>query len=151
MNDRNYSIDLMKFFCITGVICIHTNICNQIQLGGIIVVLCRVAVPLFLISLGYFFNMKFSKEHSKAYFFKIIKIYVFWSIFYICLSLGWRILTNITNIKVATNYFKEYFEGFNLLDLYYARGIIKYHLWYLSSLIVVVPILYYVIKNQLII
>ena len=68
VNKRNYSIDVLKFFCILGVIIIHThpfaNVQESIFLGEyiatIINIIPRVCVPLFFISTGYFFYKKCS-------------------------------------------------------------------------------------------
>ncbi|MHC5217033.1 acyltransferase family protein [Enterococcus sp. LJL128] len=45
----------------------------------------RLAVPLFLVSTGYFYRRKllFSAAYSKIYFKKQIKVYLFWSLFYV--------------------------------------------------------------------
>ena len=40
--------------------------------------------------------------------------------------------------------------SFKISDIYYASGIVEYHLWYLSSLICCVPLLYMIISRGLI-
>ena len=61
MTKRNYSLDFMKFFCITAVVCAHLQVFGGLKLGVIINTLCRVAVPLFFICSGYLFKSRFSK------------------------------------------------------------------------------------------
>jgi surface polysaccharide O-acyltransferase-like enzyme len=146
--ERNYVLDKMKFFCIIAVVCIHTVPFDGTNLGWIINTLCRSAVPLFFICSGYLFYSKFSYGYMKKYFFKITKLFFSWSIFYIILGLGLASISNIKDSISLLDGIKEYFSGFNLLNLYYANGIIKYHLWYLSATIVIIPILYFVIKNN---
>ena len=76
MENRNYSLDFMKFFCITAIVCIHLAPFSGSKLGIIINTLCRVALPLIFICSGYLFLSKFSKEHSKKYFYKMLKFFI---------------------------------------------------------------------------
>lgn len=147
--ERNYNIDTMKCFCIIAVVCIHTCPFAEKSLGLIINVISRVAVPLFFISSGYLFYSKFSEKYTKRYFIKILKIYISWTLFYIVMSLVLMSLFNILNGLNVLNGYKEYFSNFNLLNIYYSSGIIRYHLWYLSTMLLVIPILYFVIKKNL--
>ena len=73
IKSRNYSLDFMKFFCITAIICINLAPFSGSKLGIIINTLCRVAVPLFFICSGYLFLSKLSKDYSKKYFYKMLK------------------------------------------------------------------------------
>lgn len=127
--------DVLKLIISFFVVCIHTGIgattteMNLYFLQG----LFRVAVPIFFFLAGYFLFRKIpkekvmSKESSEAikrYFYRILLIYVIWSLFYLVIA---QIPEWIKN-------------GFSLRDLFvyieYAtiRGDSYLHLWYLSSL-----------------
>lgn len=150
MGERNYAIDKMKFLCMIAVVCIHTNPFGNKDIGLMINVLCRVAVPLFFISSGYLLNSKFSYEYVHKYFIKILKLFLSWVIFYILLNLTLKSISNIVNGDYIFNGYKELFSNFKILDIYYGGGIIKYHLWYLASTLCVIPILYITIKYKIV-
>lgn len=146
--ERNYAIDKIKFFCSIAIVCIHTSPFNGYEIGRIINVICRIGVPLFFISSGYLFYNKFSFNYTKKYFIKITKLFISWVIFYIILGLSCISISNVMNGKFIFYNYKQYFYEFNIMDLYYAKGIIRYHLWYLSSMIIMIPILYCILKSK---
>lgn len=151
MNDRVESLDFMKFFCALAVVCIHTNPFKEYgNIGVIIKVLCRIGVPFFFLCSGYLLGLKRDRKYFKKYFVNILKIFISWSLFYIILSLSLQSVTNIFNGKTFFAGYKEYLSGFSLILLYYPVGIIKYHLWYLSALIVIIPILYIAFKYDVV-
>lgn len=144
---RNYSLDKMKFYCIIAIVCLHTTPFQETKVGWIINVLCKNAVPLFFICSGYWFYAKYSRDYAKKYFLKITKLFICWSIFYIILDL--ICLSILNNSLGLSSLIKYYFSGFNILRFYYCGGIIKFHLWYLSATLVVLPLLYVTIKDNL--
>lgn len=146
--ERNYSIDRMKFLCCIAVVCIHTSPFKDYAIGTIINVVSRVAVQLFFVSSGYLFYGNFNLNYTKKYIIKIAKLFISWTIFYIILGLSLASISNILNGNNVFYGYKDYFSQFNIIDLYYTKGIIKYHLWYLSSTIIIIPILYLIIKNN---
>ena len=146
MKSRNYSIDFMKFFCITAIVCIHLAPFSGSKLGIIINTLCRIALPLIFICSGYLFLDKFSKEHSKRYFYKMLKLFIISNILYLVLLIFINILFN--NGIRSTIYY--YFSNLKLTDFYYGDGIIEFHLWYLTAMVLIVPILYFTVKYNLI-
>lgn len=150
-------MDSLKFFCVLGVICIHTIPFNSAEisftgsqyLSIILNTIARVCVPIFFICSGYIFYNRCSKEYTKKYIINLIKVLLTWSIIYISYNICIQIMSNLINRRAALNGIIEYLNKFNVIDLYYATGIIYYHLWYLSSMIIVIPILYYIIKKNL--
>ena len=158
MEYRNYSIDSLKFFCILGVIAIHTNPFGGIELnfigsryiGIIINTIVRVCVPLFFVSSGYFFYNKCNKEYMKKYTMNLIKILASWIVIYILYNISINVLSNLINSRFIFDGIVDFFSGFNLLNIYYATGIVKYHLWYLSAMIIIIPTLYFVIDKNLV-
>ena len=143
---RNYSLDFMKFFCIAAIVCIHLAPFAGSTIGVIINTLCRVALPLIFICSGYLFLSKFSKNHSKKYFFKMLKYFVIWNILYFILLICINILFR-NNISELIYYF---LSNFKITDIYYGEGMIEFHLWYLTAMVLIVPILYFIVKYKLI-
>lgn len=146
IKSRNYSLDFMKFFCITAIVCIHLSPFLGSKLGIIINTLCRVALPLIFICSGYLFLSKFSKEHSKKYFNKMLKLFIISNILYLVLLIFINILFH--NGIRSTIY--HYFSNLKLTDFYYGDGMIEFHLWYLTAMVLIVPILYFTVKYNLI-
>ena len=143
---RNYSLDFMKFFCITAIVCIHLAPFSGSKLGIIINTLCRVALPLIFICSGYLFLSKFSKEHSKKYFYKMLKLFIISNILYLVLLIFINILFH--NGIRSTIYY--YFSNLKLTDFYYGDGMIEFHLWYLTAMVLIVPIIHFIINYNLI-
>lgn len=154
MKKRNYSIDTLKFFCILGVICRHYVPFNGMDLGwpgsrylGIVInTIARVCVPLFFMITGYFSYKKNDFKYTKCKVTNLSKILISWSIIYIIANFFMSI--NLKNSTTIADQFLHYIGTFRITDLYYATGIINYHLWYLSALIVAVIILYYIVKRK---
>lgn len=136
----------MKFFCITAIVCIHLAPFWGSKLGIIINTLCRVALPLIFICSGYLFLSKFSKEHSKKYFYKMLKFFVISNILYFMLLIFINILFH--NGIRSTIYY--YFTNLKIADFYYGDGMVEFNLWYLTAMVLIVPILYFTVKYNLI-
>ena len=146
MKSRNYSLDFMKFFCITAIVCIHLAPFSGSKLGIIINTVCRAALPLIFICSGYLFLSKFSKEHSKKYFYKMLKLFIISNILYLLLLIFINILFH--NGIRSTIYY--YFSNLKLTDFYYGDGMIEFHLWYLTAMVLIVPMMYFTVKYNLI-
>ena len=146
IKSRNYSLDFMKFFCITAIVCIHLAPFSGSRLGIIINTLCRVALLLIFICSGYLFLSKFSKEHSKKYFYKMLRFFIISNILYLALL----IFINIVFHNGIRNTIYYYFSNLKITDFYYGDGMIEFHLWYLTAMVLVVPILYFTVKYNLI-
>ena len=136
----------MKFFCIVAIVCIHLAHFSGSRLGIIINTLCRVALPLIFICSGYLFLSKFSKEHGKKYFYKMLKLFIISNILYLVLLIFINILFH--NGIRSTIYY--YFSNLKIKDFYYGDGLIEFHLWYLTAMVLIVPILYFTVKYNLI-
>lgn len=136
----------MKFFYITAIVCIHLAPFSGSRLGIIINTLCRVALPLIFICSGYLFLSKFSKEHSKKYFYKMLRFFIISNILYLALL----IFINIVFHNGIRNTIYYYFSNLKITDFYYGDGMIEFHLWYLTAMVLVVPILYFTVKYNLI-
>lgn len=81
---RNFSIDIVKTLAALLVICIHTG--YPFVVGDYLVAFCRVAVPLFLLVSGYYYQDVIDKKKITAYYKKILGLTFFSSIFYFIVS-----------------------------------------------------------------
>ncbi|WP_294371770.1 acyltransferase [uncultured Clostridium sp.] len=152
MNERKYSLDSLKFLCIFGVVFVHGTLIGQMEwglTGKIINTIARVCVPLFFITTGYFFYNKCTKQYSRKYTLNLIKTFITWTGIYILYSVIIITMSNITNFKDLFYNIHNYFYQFHIRDIYYGTGIVKYHLWYLSAMILIIPILHFLISKSL--
>lgn len=132
MNEKkplNYaSIDYAKFLLALMVIAIHempltsySRIINAFLVNAV----CRIAVPLFFISTGFFLIKKgLTSETLKRYVLKIFKVYLIWSFVYFVLEIGLATYYGEMNFDIISDYLIELIGG--------GYG----HLWYLYSSII---------------
>ena len=121
---RNLTMDLLKFSLALMVVGIHcaflaeyNSTVSYLFVNG----LFRIAVPIFFIVNGYYFQKTISsssktKQHN--WFKKIILLYVFWSFIY---AVIWLRLDSITILSILRV----------LKDIFFGQG----HLWYLPATI----------------
>lgn len=151
MNERNNAIDLSKFIAAILIIGIHINPLIDMSSNVDFVfkeIICRLAVPFFIICSGYFYGkkLKFSNEYlSKErsnwrYLTKQIKkiaiLYLGWSLLYLMISIyEW--------IKIG------WFSAYAFVD--WVIGLLLYgtcyHFWYLLSMIYAIPILFVILER----
>ena len=81
---RNFSIDIVKTLAALLVICIHTGYPSVV--GDYVVAFCRVAVPLFLLVSGYYYQNIIAKKKITVYYKKVLGLTFFSSIFYFIVS-----------------------------------------------------------------
>ncbi|WP_219621194.1 acyltransferase [Bacillus sp. M6-12] len=134
--ERNYAIDLVKFFAIFAVVIIHTFPANG-EIGYFILDnLSRFAVPFFFAASGYLFGSKITitsrkDQYFSKYMIKILKLYMYWFAFYFIYDVI---------LMYFQGHFQEewskYLKEFTLLNIvYYGRGTSGYQLWFLPALI----------------
>lgn len=140
---RNIAIDLCKYVASLMIIGIHTRLLTDVNetLGFITTqVICRLAVPFFALTTGYYLARALSDNKKpriiifKEQWYKIIKIYIVWSVLYFLFILP------------------QYIDGglISLIKWYTIDTILHgshYHLWYLLALIFSLP-LFYLIWNK---
>lgn len=137
---RNTTIDLAKYIGSLLIIGIHTNLCADLNetVGFVIVdIICRLAVPFFVVSTGYFLVAQSDEDQRenitqlRRQGAKLIKLYFIWTILYLIFSIPLWIRN-------------DWFSPWAFVD--YAIGSVKngsyYHLWYILSLIYAMPIIY---------
>ena len=136
---NNNCIDLTRFICAILVLGVHFisdygyNNINFILSQGI----GRVAVPFFFITSGYFLaNKSGDTIKIQNYLFKIIRIYILWSVLYFPYEIYmWKL--NSENIMLdILIYIKKFFLIGSFI-----------HLWYLLSVIIAVIIIEALLKK----
>ncbi|USK34466.1 acyltransferase [Bacillus sp. F19] len=149
--ERNYAIDFIKFFAIFAVVVIHTFPLDS-QIGLFILDnLSRFAVPFFFVASGYLFGIKIlntreSVVYFKRYVIKIAKIYVCWLIFYTI----YDVLVIYQSDSNVQQKLMKYFDEFTMLNLlYFGKGTSGYQLWFLTSLIwsIIILFIFYRLKK----
>ena len=144
MGTRNGYIDLGKYVAAILVIAIHTRPFQDISLDVdffFVDIICRMAVPFFSICTGFYFTRAFDKSSSRFFIFKktifkIIRMYLLWSLFYlIVLLIDWH-----NNGILSMDNLIGWCKSLIVSSSYY-------HLWYLSSLIYAMP-LFVIIINK---
>lgn len=140
------AVDILKFTCALLVVTIHTapfmDISPDIDFF-IVQILGRLAVPFFFIISGYFafLHIDFTKPwkdeqnlaYIKKYLWRIIKLYLLWSLLYFPLTIHDGLQGGLT-----ITYFIRYIRDFFLNGSYY-------HLWYLPGLIFASAFIYYLL------
>ena len=137
ISDKNFcSVDVCKLFMAYVVIAIHTNpfinIDNQL-LVNIFIVLEDFAVPFFFITSGFFLKISIDKHDGdefnqyKKYFFKILKMYVVWTLVSLPLTIYGYCISGEGILHCILSYIKYFFFVGKLYN--------SYHLWYLLALL----------------
>lgn len=121
---HNLSIDIIKTIAALLVICIHTGYPSVI--GNYIVALCRIAVPIFLLISGYYYQVIIDRNKTLSYYKKIFLLTFFSSVFYFIVN------------GIELSYLKVFRWDKMLIFSFPVAGD---HLWYLYSLINVLVIL----------
>lgn len=121
---RNFSIDIVKTLAALLVICIHTGYPSVV--GDYVVAFCRIAVPLFLLISGYYYQNIMDKKKITAYYKKILGLTFFSSIFYFI------VFDKKLDYLITFRWDKMLIFNFPIAGD---------HLWYLFSLINVLVIL----------
>jgi surface polysaccharide O-acyltransferase-like enzyme len=108
--ERNYAIDYFKFWAILFVVCIHTSPFSGAMVLGIdgkyinflIDTFSRFGVPFFFVVSGFLFGQKFlysvnTKEYFNKYIIKIVKLFIYWFLFYVMYGLVLSIVKAVVN------------------------------------------------------
>ncbi|MCQ6276847.1 acyltransferase [Bacillus sp. V3B] len=153
-----YSIDLLKFFAIIFVVCIHSNpfirvkIYEDFDINFFIDVFARFAVPVFFVTSGFLIGQKILEgkninEYFNKYTWKIVTIFLSWTAFYFIYDILVR-LNSYRQTGEKTEIEKYINRFFSLDTLWYTPNGTPYHLWYLVALIWSLIILYFFIKHK---
>lgn len=164
--ERNYAMDYFKFFAIFSVVVIHTSPFRGLVFWGIdgkyisilITTFARFGVPFFFIISGFLFGQKLltltnTTVYFKNYFKKVVKLFIYWSLFFVVYGLGLSVLRALVKgIGVKTEVFNylSNFVGLKPMINYIFFGTsgapASFHLWFLAALIWSILIVYIFIK-----
>lgn len=149
-SQRNKMVDIFKFICAFFVIGIHTSVFSDISSKFnffFTQIVCRVAVPFFIVTTGYFIGKKLTFNNNKVensennnYIFKknikqIFFLYTIWSLIYL--------IAHIHNwIEI------DWFSVHSFIDwgIAFIRNGSYYHLWYLLAMIYGLIAAYFVLQ-----
>lgn len=144
-------VDLAKFIFAILVVGIHTSPFEAYSEFGNFVfidIISGLAVPFFFMTSCYFFFSKLTFENGKIkkckenfsrfkkYFIRILILYLLWSAVYLI----WQIFDWINTGWFSTAAFIDYVKSAVVSSSYY-------HLWYILSLLYVIPIMYFLLRH----
>lgn len=141
--ETNYAgIDLFKYMSSILVMIIHTTplVAINSELNYAIVDgLCRLAVPFFFISSGFFLQKKVRKNPSyfNCYLKQLLKTYLWWSLIYLPIGLKW--ISTTFDLPVYL------YPVALIVALIYVGT--YYHLWYIPALIVAIYFVRWFLKH----
>lgn len=143
---KRYSgLDGLKIICAFFVVCIHTSFGNP-TFNDIFTGVARIAVPVFIIITGFFYEHNLSKERRLKQIKKIALITLYASIFYLIFGVVFAYFTKGQNPI-------EFFKSINTVKSW-GRFLLTnvplsgFHLWYLFALLYVLLIAF-LFKKQL--
>ena len=146
MTKKKYAmIDIAKYISALLVVCIHTfpfyEISETLNTYWIQTI-CRIAVPFFFTTSGFFFFRKWSndketnKKNVKHYLLRLLKIYLIWTVIYLPYSIY--------------DYTRDGFSIMNIIS--YIRDLVLngsyYHLWFLPALMTATLIVCFVYSKK---
>ena len=144
---RQYaSIDIARYVSALLVVCIHTfpflEISETFNTYWIHTV-CRLAVPFFFTTSGFFFfrnydakNEQANSNRLKKALFRLLRIYLIWTVIYLPYT-----IFDYTHNGFYVTYLFTYIRDFLLNGSYY-------HLWFLPALMLADIIVYYLYKKK---
>lgn len=126
---RIVGLDALKFLCAFLVVCIHIR--PQGETASYLLVLARIAVPVFFMITGFFYENMVKKKAVRTYIFKIITMIVSANLLYfvlhgvtaLCRGELWHYIQEVLGVKAIIR-----FIVFNDTP-------IAGHLWYLNALL----------------
>lgn len=143
---RNFAaIDIAKYVSALLVVCIHTypfyEISETLNTFWMQTV-CRIAVPFFFTTSGYFFFRKWVEsdeeniENLRHYLFRLFKIYGIWTVLYLPYTIWDHYKAGFSIVGFAS-----YIRDFFLNGSYY-------HLWFLPALMLGTVIVFWLYKEK---
>lgn len=142
---RYDAVNILRMVCAYLIIVIHLMAFQVFGDGARYVTsefICRIAVPFFFITAGYFFYPKVNKKgYLKKYILKLIKVYV----------IALIVSLSIYSVQGVQDLYQYLFTGGlrNLLVTFLVNGM-PGTLWYLPALIVSIAFVYIFLKKDLI-
>ena len=133
MNERNGSLDAIKAIACFLIVFLHCSLdTNLYPASEYVCAFARVAVPLFIMITGYYFLSIVEKGRMKKFMFKIVRITLVGSCFYLLVALYLFDVQTIFNFENLKNWL-----------LFNSVPVTGFHLWYLYALIYILLVVYY--------
>lgn len=133
--ERYNSIDLLKCICCFLIICIHQPFPTVV--GNYIVVLSRVAVPIFFMISGFFW-CKLSDNNSKVKRIKkLLLLVIYANLLYLVYMIHVAVFKNDYSLITSIFNYKTVFKF-----LIFNESPFSGHLWYLSAILYTTIIMY---------
>lgn len=134
---RNHGLDLLKVICAFMIICIHAPFPGL--LGEITTPLTRIAVPIFFMISGYYYSYIKEQQKEKKQIIKIFKLFICANLLYFFWSLAWSFIKGDT----ITAYLSNVLSLESILKfIVFNESPFGGHLWYLSSILYVLLIVF---------
>lgn len=134
-------IDVIKYAAAILVICFHCErVFQEPELNFLFKnVLCRIAVPFFLISTSYFVRrgQTRSEGYTKRYLRSLLKSYLFWSLIYLPVGFMW--------IQQSYSLSPALYPVALVVGLFYTGT--YYHLWYIPATIFAIVVVQWLLKK----
>ena len=145
------AIDLTKFIMAIFVVALHVEPLKGMQgtfFYQIYNTIARMAVPFFFITSGYLlfykmtedYNTKDNMEIIKRYIFKMIKLYIIWSIIYLPLAVYKYIQNGNGAVKSSISYIRNFF--------FVGEHYFSWQLWYLLSTVYGAVFISFLLKRR---
>lgn len=139
-NNEFIAIDICKMFCAYAVVSIHLLPFADVSWEFMFwfnQVLCRLAVPFFFLSAGFFLYDKIhKKDRMSAYIKRLLVLYLFYTVLHIGLIFKSYNEDGIMGVDKITIFLKDFF----------LKGIYV-HLWYLPALAIAAGICYLLMER----
>ncbi|MFC4302411.1 acyltransferase [Cohnella boryungensis] len=157
MPERNAAIDLWRVVAIFGIVVIHAEPFMRLEggwhtLGLFLDAISRFAVPFFFLTSGYLFAGKIllsdsPKAYYRKYASKLLKLYFIWQALYLLYDAATLQISGYHTYRQAL----ADFQAMGLSDLvkipvgllYYGLYSSGYHLWFLTSLVACIAVIYH--------
>lgn len=141
MREKRYEgLDILKIICAFLVVCIHVP--TSLRIYENIVVLSRVAVPIFFMITGFFWNKVVIEHQEKNQIVKILKLIVTSVVIY----LAWIVIYgNLIGKNLIKNYEKVFTK--ELIELvFFNKFSLAGHLWYLFAILYIMILMQYLYR-----
>lgn len=143
---RYDGLDILKAICAFLVICIHCSFKGK--MGACIISLTRIAVPIFFMITGFFYQNVMVKNGEKRQVVKILKLTIIANGVYIL----WNVVTNIMSGDNLSIHFKNLITENSLIKwIVFNESPFGGHLWYLNAIFYVLCLAFFIthkIKNK---
>ncbi len=137
---RVIGIDILRVICSFLVVCIHVS--TKTGVGKNVEAIARVAVPIFLMITGFFYNGVEKSNRVNKQIKKVFKYVVLTNILYFV----WQIIVNAASNGNISLYFRS-FELKTLMEFIFLNNSpFAWHIWYLNALLYVLIIVKFLDK-----